>query len=300
MLAISRLKQTCVNEMDSTLNKCAAVSLVVATVGRVAELGRMLTSLAAQTWRQFEVIIVDQNADNRVDVLLLTLQLPFTLIHARSALGASKARNIGIDLASGEIIGFPDDDCWYTPNFLAEVKHWFDHNTQYDFFSCRILDNNHQEIASRWLTHSAELTRLLVLRACACSSLFFRKGALAKNGGFDKILGPGPDTLVKSAEEIDLVLRLMGGGCHGWYEKNLFIYHPCKEVESASRDRAFTYGVGFGFIMRKHHYPFYTFLYHIIRPVGGMARSFCLASPRAILFYWRSAMGRTIGYFFVR
>ena len=41
------------------------LSLIVATLGREAELARCLGSLAAQTRRDFEVVIVDQNADDR-------------------------------------------------------------------------------------------------------------------------------------------------------------------------------------------------------------------------------------------
>ena len=46
------------------------LSLIVATLGREAELSRCLGSLAAQTSRDFEVVVVDQNADDRLAALL--------------------------------------------------------------------------------------------------------------------------------------------------------------------------------------------------------------------------------------
>ena len=45
-------------------------SLIVATLGRTAELRRLLESLAVQTHQDFEVIVVDQNTDDRVSQIL--------------------------------------------------------------------------------------------------------------------------------------------------------------------------------------------------------------------------------------
>src|SRR5688500_15490805 len=65
--------------------------LVVATIGRVSELERLLESLAAQTHRSFRILVVDQNPDARLapvleraselEVVLLTA--PPGLSHAR-------------------------------------------------------------------------------------------------------------------------------------------------------------------------------------------------------------------------
>ena len=46
------------------------ISLIVATKDRVAELGRLLGSLENQVYREFEVIIVDQNPDDRLEAVL--------------------------------------------------------------------------------------------------------------------------------------------------------------------------------------------------------------------------------------
>ena len=48
------------------------VSLVLATVGRADDVGRLVQSLVGQTSTDFELIVVDQNADER---LLPHLQL---------------------------------------------------------------------------------------------------------------------------------------------------------------------------------------------------------------------------------
>ena len=92
--------------------------LVVATVGRLGELARLLASVEAQGgWRL--VIVVDQNDDNRLAKVLDGRGLE--LLHLRSGPGLSHARNVGLDHVSSDIVAFPDDDCSYPPGLLQRV-----------------------------------------------------------------------------------------------------------------------------------------------------------------------------------
>ena len=98
-------------------------TLVLATYGRSDVLGPMLASLASQTWRGFELIVVDQNDDDRVVPMLEPIhQAGIAVSHLRiAAPNLSAARNRGIDAAAGQWVAFPDDDCWYEPDCLARV-----------------------------------------------------------------------------------------------------------------------------------------------------------------------------------
>ena len=95
-------------------------SLVLATVDRSDELERFMFHLNQQICRDFELIVVDQNQDNRVELILAPYFDKFPILHIKSnELGASKGRNMGFKYVSGEIIGFPDDDCWYASDLLT-------------------------------------------------------------------------------------------------------------------------------------------------------------------------------------
>src|SRR5271166_3162469 len=100
------------------------VSLIVATVNRVAELDRLLTSLDRQTYKEFEVIVVDQNPNDRL-VPLLAKHPRLSIKHLRCERGLSRARNAGLQVAKGEIVAIPDDDCWYPDRLLESVTAWF-------------------------------------------------------------------------------------------------------------------------------------------------------------------------------
>lgn len=273
-----------------------AVSLIVATVERVNELDRMLRSIAAQTLQNVELIIVDQNADDRLNAVLERWKSSLRYSHVRSPRGLSRARNVGLNLASGGIVGFPDDDCWYPESLLFQVKDWFDRHQDHDFLCCAAQDGSGREVASRWPRHSQAIDRASVLRTSPSFSLFIRRATLRQIGGFDERMGLGAGTPFESAEDSDLALRCLDGASKGWFEKRLYVYHPAKGPGEAPSGRAFTYGMGFGYLLHKHHYSAPIMIYHVVRAVGGMIKSLLLAHPGKAVFYWHSAHGRIKGY----
>ena len=85
-----------------------SVSLIVATRGRTEELKRLLDSLLVQTYQVFEVIIVDQNEDDRLVSLVLQFAGRLTIRHVRSGIyGKSAANNVVLGCAKGISSGFP-------------------------------------------------------------------------------------------------------------------------------------------------------------------------------------------------
>jgi glycosyltransferase involved in cell wall biosynthesis len=46
------------------------LSLIIATLGRTLELDRLMATLVNQSFKNFEIIIVDQNADDRLNYIV--------------------------------------------------------------------------------------------------------------------------------------------------------------------------------------------------------------------------------------
>ena len=85
-------------------------SLIVCTVGRSQDiLEQLLISLTIQKYSDFEIILVDQNLDDRLISLVEKYSNSLNIVHYRSIIkGLSANRNIGIKIAKGNIICFPD------------------------------------------------------------------------------------------------------------------------------------------------------------------------------------------------
>ena len=110
------------------------LSLILATKGfRKNEIRRFLNSIQSTPNNLFEVLIICQDHDGYLDSLNEEYNINLKIIY--SSPGLSKARNIGLKKAEGNLIGFPDDDCVYTPRLIHKIHEFFMKN------SCRkIID----------------------------------------------------------------------------------------------------------------------------------------------------------------
>jgi glycosyltransferase involved in cell wall biosynthesis len=243
-------------------------SLIMATYGRGNEIENFLISLKNQTYKNFELIVIDQNEDDKAYKIIKKFQNDINIIYLKVDFkGLSKARNYGLNYASGEVIAFPDDDCEYPSNLLENVKNFFENNN-FEIFCVLAIDKfKSKESLGRWFKKSKKMNIINFMRVCPSPCLFIRtKEKLEFDENF------GINSKFYSSEEMDLVFRLLKKGYKGYFERKIFIYHPYKED---SKERAYYYGIGMGAFFRKHLkndfrlvIPFVENL--IIRPIGGM------------------------------
>lgn len=98
-------------------------SLIIPTKNRVILLQKCLGSIYSQTFKSFEVIIID---DGNVD-LHLSVDSNTTIIKNKG-IERSAARNTGLELARGKYICFIDDDDLLTENYLMDFYQWHQSN----------------------------------------------------------------------------------------------------------------------------------------------------------------------------
>lgn len=115
-------------------------SLIMATYSRLHEIRFLLESLTRQTYKNFELIVVDQNPLGYLDEILNEYEGKITIKHLFSEKGLSKARNIGLNAADGDYIAYPDDDCIYPNDLLEKVHNFFQLNQQINIYSCVSVD----------------------------------------------------------------------------------------------------------------------------------------------------------------
>ena len=148
-------------------------SLILATVDRVLELGRFLDSLQDQIGVDYELIVVDQNQDDRLEALLESFRGTVELRHLHCAKGLSKARNVGLAVASGDIIAFPDDDCVYDAGLLDCVESFFLEHPEIDGLTGKVVGLDSLETLGRFDSMAGTVTKMNVWRRGASISIFF-------------------------------------------------------------------------------------------------------------------------------
>src|SRR5262245_21074046 len=245
-------------------------SLLLATRGRTEELHQFFRSLLAQTWRDFEVIVIDQNPDERLVETLKPYAGKFRLQHLRSAPGHSRAINTGFDRATGDIIAFPDDDCWYAADLLERVERFFRENPGWSGITGREIVPPGFSGGGRWDGRSGPITRGNIWRRAITFSIFLRRSAV-EGAWFDESLGVGAGSPWGAGEETDYLLRAIERGHAIYYDPSLGVWHRGRSGPYGAEifTKARQYGMGIGRVLRKHRYPIHSVAYHLARPFCG-------------------------------
>jgi len=270
------------------------VSLVVATRGRVDELADLFDSLIAQGEPEIEVIVVDQNGDDRLAPVIARFRDRLALRWRRSDVAnANHARNLGLRMARGGIVTFPDDDCTYPPGVLARVFAAFRADPALQVLTGPSAAPDGGLGSGRWREDAGEITIGNVWTSVIEFNLFVRRETALSLGGFDERLGPG--TRFGSAEGNDLVVRALREGHRALYDPRLQIVHPDKRLTETAVARAELYGAGLGFVLRRHPVPGGIRRSFLIRPAGGALLSLLRGNPLAARYYLATLRGRLRG-----
>lgn len=108
-----------------TLGSCPKVSIIVPAYNSAQYIERLIRSFNNQTYRNFEVIFVDDcSADGTPEIAerhMLNLSINHKVIKLQTNHGVSHARNVGIREAGGKYICFVDSDDVLKPTFLEKL-----------------------------------------------------------------------------------------------------------------------------------------------------------------------------------
>lgn len=203
------------------------VSILIPTYHDWARLALCVKALHSQTYPvdSYEVIMInndptDQAPDN--------FELPpnFTLI-AEGKPGSYAARNAGLALAKGEIIGFTDSDCIPHPTWIESAVEMFS-TGRVDRIAGKIelIYANDQKKSWVELYESIysfnQKKNVEVLKASVTANLFARKELFGKVGGFD--------ATKKSGEDIGWNRRANTFGFNLVYGDKVRISHPARST----------------------------------------------------------------------
>ena len=207
--------------------------------------------------------------------------------------GLSRARNIGLTHAGGEIIAFPDDDCTYPPPLLRSVSDYLE-TDGVDGISILVTDQRGRLSGSFMYRTPRQITFRNVWR-CGVSISIFVKRAAAEGILFDETLGVGSGTIYGSGEETDFLLNLIGKGKHLDFRPELVVNHPVF-IGPWTLKRGYLYGNGMGRVLHKHRYSFFRALYFVSLQLVRAGLAFLTLNFARMMFHLAMACGRIAGY----
>lgn len=107
-----------------THNNDPAISIIIPTYNRANLIGKSINSVLNQTFKDFEIIIVDDGStDNTENIVKNFDDRRIRYIKNKRNKGACAARNAGIKIAKGKYIAFQDsDDEWLPEKLEKQIK----------------------------------------------------------------------------------------------------------------------------------------------------------------------------------
>ncbi|WEL24026.1 glycosyltransferase family 2 protein [Candidatus Nanohalovita haloferacivicina] len=215
-------------------------SVVVPTYQRTDELVRALDSIKSQTYRDFELLVIDDNPEKEyrekvreiVEEFREQASFSVKLLINSDKQGVSSARNLGIENSEGEYIAFLDDDDWWKPEKLERELDAFENN-EYDAVYSAIemyRDGEVKDIVRK----RGEIGLEDILEKDMIGSpskVTVTKKYLERIDGFDED--------IPSGEDWDLWIRLIKEGCtFGYIDEPLVRYQQENNSKSSQMDIA--------------------------------------------------------------
>ena len=272
-------------------------SLILPTIGRREEPERFLASLAAQTFRGFELVVVDQNPDDRLVPVVDAYEDLYPILHLRTKrVGASAARNEGLRYSRSDLVAFPDDDCRYPSDILEKVARFFDRHPELDGLTGRLIDEQGQSSILDFDLDPGPLDTINIWTRSIEATMFLR-GKSARRFRFDETLGRGSGTAWESGEGTDYLLQLLSEGASLYYEPTLNVIHPqpVSPYDAKAMRRAYEYGCGRGRVLRKHQYPLRERAKTLVWPLKRAVACAVNLKTAEARYHWNVFRGRSRG-----
>ncbi|HMD96038.1 MAG TPA: glycosyltransferase [Terriglobia bacterium] len=222
------------------------VSIVINTYNRATSLDTTLQSLRRLNYPWFEVVVVNGPSPDHTSEVLEKHRAHIR-VGTCSERNLSVSRNVGIEMAHGELVGFMDDDAVPDENWLDDIVAAFDsddvgaaggivynhtgYDLQYRYSLCNRLGN------PRWNVPfpGGEFCYpgCLEFPYLQGTNAVYRRSALMEVGGWDEEFGPYLD-------ETDVCMRLIDAGYLLKQLSNAFVYHRFLPSDMRGASRATT------------------------------------------------------------
>jgi len=183
------------------------VTVVMAVYNAAQFLHEALASVLAQTYRDFELIVVDDaSSDSSLAIAESFHDSRVRIIRHETNKSASLSRNDALAVARGEFVAIMDADDVCAPTRLERQVAFLDAHPLVGLVGCAVYDNIDASGAVLHTSYAPEeneaIQRIMMERWCFFhSSLMFRRALYEQVGGYRKEFEP--------AEDHDFILRIL-------------------------------------------------------------------------------------------
>jgi glycosyltransferase involved in cell wall biosynthesis len=206
------------------------ISALVCTYGRGRLVVDTVASILANTYPNFELVVVDQNKDDQTLEALTPFSADPRLRCVKSTtIGKGDALNAGLKETGGSAIVITDDDCTVPTNWLDTFASIFVTHPKVAVAFCCVEAGEHDRAAGfipdffrsgdRMLTTMHDARHVRGLGA----GIAVRRDMIEEIGGFDPLLGPG--SKFPDCDDRDIAIRALLARHHVFETSTIAVKH---------------------------------------------------------------------------
>jgi glycosyltransferase involved in cell wall biosynthesis len=206
------------------------VSVIIPTYNRADYLVEAINSVLAQTFQDFEVIVVDDGSTDDTYAAIANIGDPRVRYFYQTNAERSAARNRGAQETNGEYFVFLDSDDWLLPHMLQVCIDCLDRQDSVGLVACGYeYVDEHRNLIRRdkpWVNYpSIDVQSLLFRGLTAIHGVMIRRAWFERIDGFDpRYSGP---------EDMDFWFRLSIEGCPIVWEKAIVCQYRIHSLNSS-------------------------------------------------------------------
>ncbi len=219
----------------------STVSVIIPAYNQSHYLGQAIESVLAQSYPDFEIIIVDDGSTDDTRAVAQSYADPRLRYVYQANAGLSAARNTGIRHAAGSLLSYLDSDDLFLPEKLALLVEALERQPELGFVAGQaiLIDENSQPLGEIFEAGlPADTTQLLLGNPLHVGSVLLRREWQERVGFFDETL--------RSYEDWDMWLRLARAGCRmGWVARpvSLYRFHRAQMTRNGDQMTTATFAV---------------------------------------------------------
>ncbi|MBA5628937.1 glycosyltransferase family 2 protein [Moheibacter lacus] len=193
---------------------------------------RCIDAVLAQTYQNFEIILVDDGSQDDVAQLIEEKYSGKVQLIQQVNQGVSAARNAGIAAATHDYIAFLDADDYWSPSYLEAISEIIENDKKAKIIGCkytRVKSNLEKTnaIFSFFEIHSYFKNQAIKNSLFTSSSTVVKSSFFLENHGFNSNLISG--------EDIDVWFRAILSGGSAYYINNVLVYYSDEDVNQATK-----------------------------------------------------------------
>lgn len=228
------------------------VSAIITTHNRIKLLPRAIDSVLSQTYKNIELIVVNDSSDDGTKEMLSSYEnITVINIPKSESHGANYARNLGINASKGDYVAFLDDDDYWLPTKIEKQVQRMEKGG-YVIVSCgyieEIIREDGRAVFSENVSRSrfdSNMSRKILYNIYLLTSLILiDKEALHRVGLFDEQL--------KAWQEYEMTIRMAQIGPFSYINEPLAVYRVDVYDTNRTTNKVYEWKQSAKYIYKKH------------------------------------------------